>query len=274
MLFALGFVSLFLSGGLSGIFLARREFAGSGTGDALVTGHFHLVMGVAATFAFVLLRATGWYGNLAPDLMFGFQVSPGPWQHSPSLTLTLISFLNVAKYPPSLQYLLMTLGPALVVLALLHRARGPVADVFVTFGRVPWASIGAGSGMSCGIGGVPSFAPSGGARVLGRRGGGVKVLRAYEESLGLSSDALQHSRAVLREYGNNGTSFTRRPRQVRADGSAPIGPIGRSDSDTSFRVRMTGLSPVLQANMRLEVEVKLRLPNAQFVPRLRFINGR
>src|SRR5262249_30911991 len=51
MLFALGFVSLFLSGGLSGIFLAKREFAGGSTGDAFVTGHFHLVMGVAATFA-------------------------------------------------------------------------------------------------------------------------------------------------------------------------------------------------------------------------------
>jgi len=51
MLFALGFISLFLSGGLSGIFLARHDLAGAAVSDDFVTGHFHLVMGVAATFA-------------------------------------------------------------------------------------------------------------------------------------------------------------------------------------------------------------------------------
>jgi cytochrome c oxidase subunit 1 len=53
MLFALGFVSLFLAGGLSGLFLARNDLAataGAGSDD-FVTGHFHLVMGIAATFA-------------------------------------------------------------------------------------------------------------------------------------------------------------------------------------------------------------------------------
>jgi cytochrome c oxidase subunit 1 len=54
MLFALGFISLFLSGGLSGIFLARRDLAAAAAvSDDFVTGHFHLVMGVAATFAIV-----------------------------------------------------------------------------------------------------------------------------------------------------------------------------------------------------------------------------
>jgi cytochrome c oxidase subunit I len=51
MLFALGFISLFLSGGLSGIFLARQDLAAAAVSDDFVTGHFHLVMGVAATFA-------------------------------------------------------------------------------------------------------------------------------------------------------------------------------------------------------------------------------
>jgi cytochrome c oxidase subunit 1 len=51
MLFALGFISLFLSGGLSGIFLARHDLAAAAASDDFVTGHFHLVMGVAATFA-------------------------------------------------------------------------------------------------------------------------------------------------------------------------------------------------------------------------------
>ena len=51
MLFALGFVSLFLSGGLTGIFLSRSDLAAIAVTNDFVTGHFHLVMGVAATFA-------------------------------------------------------------------------------------------------------------------------------------------------------------------------------------------------------------------------------
>jgi cytochrome c oxidase subunit 1 len=51
MLFALGFVSLFLAGGVSGLFLARNDLAAASVSDDFVTGHFHLVMGVAATFA-------------------------------------------------------------------------------------------------------------------------------------------------------------------------------------------------------------------------------
>lgn len=51
MLFALGFVSLFLSGGLSGLFLTRNDLGSVFTGDDFITGHFHLVMGIAATFA-------------------------------------------------------------------------------------------------------------------------------------------------------------------------------------------------------------------------------
>jgi cytochrome c oxidase subunit 1 len=50
-LFALGFVSLFLAGGVSGLFLARNDLAVLSVGDEFVTGHFHLVMGIAATFA-------------------------------------------------------------------------------------------------------------------------------------------------------------------------------------------------------------------------------
>jgi len=63
MLFALGFVSLFLTGGLSGIFLARREFSGGATGEAFVAGHFHLVMGVAATFA-ILAALFFWFPKM------------------------------------------------------------------------------------------------------------------------------------------------------------------------------------------------------------------
>jgi cytochrome c oxidase subunit I len=51
MLFALGFISLFVSGGLTGLLLARVKFPGTSASDELVSGHYHLVMGIAATFA-------------------------------------------------------------------------------------------------------------------------------------------------------------------------------------------------------------------------------
>jgi cytochrome c oxidase subunit 1 len=63
MLFALGFVSLFLAGGVSGIFLARNDLAAASVSDDFVTGHFHLVMGVAATFA-ILGALFFWFPKL------------------------------------------------------------------------------------------------------------------------------------------------------------------------------------------------------------------
>jgi cytochrome c oxidase subunit 1 len=63
MLFAIGFVSLFMVGGLSGIFLARHDLASVAVSDDFVTGHFHLVMGVAATFA-ILGALFFWFPKL------------------------------------------------------------------------------------------------------------------------------------------------------------------------------------------------------------------
>jgi len=63
MLFAIGFISLFLSGGLSGLFLVRHDVAAALVTDDFVTGHFHLVMGVAATFA-ILGALFFWFPKL------------------------------------------------------------------------------------------------------------------------------------------------------------------------------------------------------------------
>lgn len=75
---------------------------------------------------FIVLRLINSYGD------------PAPWETQPSFTYTVLSFLNVTKYPPSLMYACMTLGPALIVLALIENIRNSVTDVFNVFGRVPF----------------------------------------------------------------------------------------------------------------------------------------
>lgn len=82
--------------------------------------------GLSACALFLLVTGLNVYGD------------PTPWKHYNSLSQTAMSFLNRQKYPPSLQYLLMTLGPALVGLAAAERLRGPVASFLTTFGRVPF----------------------------------------------------------------------------------------------------------------------------------------
>jgi hypothetical protein len=65
---------------------------------------------------------------------------PNPWQVQPAgLTATVIDFLNTAKYPPSLAFLLMTLGPPAILLAFADRITGFVKESLVIFGRAPFA---------------------------------------------------------------------------------------------------------------------------------------
>jgi cytochrome c oxidase subunit I len=63
MLFSIGFISLFIAGGLSGIFLARHDLSSASVSEDFVIGHFHLVMGVAATFA-ILAALFFWFPKL------------------------------------------------------------------------------------------------------------------------------------------------------------------------------------------------------------------
>lgn len=87
-----------------------------------------LTIGGAAVLLFVTLRALNVYGDPTPWSVQG----RGAWY-------TFLSFLNTQKYPPSLLFLLMTLGPSIIAVALFDRVRGPgaLARPFVVFGRVP-----------------------------------------------------------------------------------------------------------------------------------------
>lgn len=93
------------------------------------------MLGIAMIVAFVFLRATNLYGN--PPVGLG-GVSQGEWHLQPTVEKTVILFLDVEKYPPSLQFLLMTLGPGILLLALLDgkNASGIFRPLLV-FGRVP-----------------------------------------------------------------------------------------------------------------------------------------
>jgi uncharacterized membrane protein len=84
-----------------------------------------IATGLGLTIAFVALRALNVYGD------------PRPWMPQPRPGFTLLSFLNTAKYPPSLAFLLMTLGPAILLLGLFERANPGDRHPLVVFGRVP-----------------------------------------------------------------------------------------------------------------------------------------
>ena len=88
-----------------------------------------LQIGVGATLLFLILRGTNLYGDPSPWGVVREGRIPMP---------ALLDFLNTSKYPASLSFLLMTLGPTIALLPLLERCRGPVARGLTVFGRVPF----------------------------------------------------------------------------------------------------------------------------------------
>jgi uncharacterized membrane protein len=98
-----------------------------------------LTLGVSATILFFLLRGLNHYGNGIAGLPFGYPRSAGPWSVQSTQSLTVISFFNTLKYPPSLDYLLMTLGPSLILLGLIDGAKAErgLSRILLVYGRVP-----------------------------------------------------------------------------------------------------------------------------------------
>ena len=136
-----------------GVMAAGYALGSVYTWDADERRKWLLAIGIAATVLFVAIRASNFYGDPSPwrnRAEFVERVSeraagelgpnagvPTPQMSEPEFTI--VSFFNTTKYPPSLLFLLMTLGPALILLALSDRISGrPVwQKIAIVFGRVP-----------------------------------------------------------------------------------------------------------------------------------------
>jgi uncharacterized membrane protein len=99
-----------------GVYLARSE---------LDRARLFARAGLVLVLAFAVLRAFDVYGDLHA------------WSIEDTSTKTVLSFMNVTKYPPSLDFLCVTLGLASLLLAVFERMRGALYDILQVFGRVP-----------------------------------------------------------------------------------------------------------------------------------------
>lgn len=93
--------------------------------DHLTRHSIILTIGIIATGLFFIIRTTNIYGD---SIM---------WIESDDVWKMIMSYFNLSKYPPSLLYLLITLGPALILLSFAEKWKGYFFDTFVTIGRVP-----------------------------------------------------------------------------------------------------------------------------------------
>jgi uncharacterized membrane protein len=86
---------------------------------------FLLRLGVALSLAFLVIRGVDAYGD------------PSPWIRQKTAVFTVLSFLNTTKYPPSLLFLLMTLGPAMILLWSVDRGAPRILRPALLIGKVP-----------------------------------------------------------------------------------------------------------------------------------------
>ncbi|MFL6601574.1 MAG: DUF1624 domain-containing protein [Steroidobacteraceae bacterium] len=111
-----------------GVMLVGYASAGLFRGAPKARNERLIRIGIALVIGFVLLRALNIYGD------------PHPWNfYSGRIAGTIMSFLATTKYPPSLLYLLMTLGPAAIFCGFAERLGRGVKDVLATYGRAPFA---------------------------------------------------------------------------------------------------------------------------------------
>ncbi len=94
--------------------------------DPAIRKKWLLRLGLGAIALFFLLRGINIYGD------------PAPWATQRNGVYTLLSFFNVTKYPPSLSFLLITLGPGLLFLYTTESVRSRVSSLILVYGRVPF----------------------------------------------------------------------------------------------------------------------------------------
>lgn len=90
-----------------------------------VRGRWLIGAGLVMLALFTMLRVRNFYGD------------PLPWQVGPTPLATLMSFLNLTKYPPSADFLLLTLGLGVLILAALEPMRGRAVAALAVFGSAP-----------------------------------------------------------------------------------------------------------------------------------------
>ena len=93
--------------------------------DAVKRQQNLLLLGVSAIGLFFVIRYSNVYGD------------PSKWSVQKNFFYTFLSFIKVTKYPPSLLYILITLGPACLFLAVTEKAQGAVVKIVSVYGRVP-----------------------------------------------------------------------------------------------------------------------------------------
>lgn len=108
-----------------GVMATGYAFGAVLTLDPARRNRIALALGIGATLVFVILRGIDRYGD------------PRPWSTHGGMP-PFLAFLNTTKYPASLSFLLMTLGPTIAVIPLVERARGWYAGALSLVGRVPF----------------------------------------------------------------------------------------------------------------------------------------
>ncbi len=83
------------------------------------------ILGLSCIAIFIIIRSTNAYGDA------------NHWEKQKTAAFTILSFINTTKYPPSLLYVLMTIGPAILLLGYIERPLNGFAIVISTYGKVP-----------------------------------------------------------------------------------------------------------------------------------------
>ena len=82
-------------------------------------------LGIYSVLAFIILRLTNFYGEANHFVI------------QENITFSFMALFNTTKYPPSLLYLLMTIGPSFILLSVIEKYKNKITDFFIVFGRVP-----------------------------------------------------------------------------------------------------------------------------------------